>query len=333
MVEGSLNLVAWKTSGCMQLQEAFQNTLPNSFLSQEGQAPRLLTTAPGINGHAGVLAGKSTHFRPLGDIVNFLGEQHQKGYQYSTINGYRSAISAIHPEVDGVKVGQHQLVVQLMKGVFNDRPPQPKYTSTWDVSLVLDYIRGLGDNAIMPITSLTQKVAMLMAITGACRGSELKALDPTLMSDKGDSIVFHIAHLTKTKRQSKPHHSVTFERCEDDSLLDVIQAIQAYLTRTKDWRQSFDQKHQLLLATVEPHQPVVSSTIAHWLTAVMRLAGVDVSVYKAHSTRAASTSKAKAEGLSVDQIVQRGNWSKVHTFKRFYDKDIPDRSFTKAVLK
>jgi hypothetical protein len=50
--------------------------------------------------------------------------------------------------------------------------------------------------------------------------------------------------------------------------------------------------------------------------------GVDTRVYKAHSTRAASTSKAKQQGLSVEQIIDRGNWTRAKTFGKFYDKQV-----------
>ena len=45
-------------------------------------------------------------------------------------------------------------------------------------------------------------------------------------------------------------------------------------------------------------------------------------MYKAHSTRAASTSKAKAQGLSVEQITQKANWSRAITFFKFYNKKV-----------
>ena len=38
-----------------------------------------------------------------------------------------------HEEVDGTRVGQHPLVTRFLKGVFNSRPPAPKYVATWDV--------------------------------------------------------------------------------------------------------------------------------------------------------------------------------------------------------
>ena len=53
---------------------------------------------------------------------------------------------------------------------------------------VLDHIRGLGENLIMNITVLTHKIAMLMALCSACRGSELRAADIGFMVDSGTEV-------------------------------------------------------------------------------------------------------------------------------------------------
>ena len=44
------------------------------------------------------------------DIINFLAELFKEGYQYWSLNSYRSAISAVHSKVNGQPVGQHPLV-------------------------------------------------------------------------------------------------------------------------------------------------------------------------------------------------------------------------------
>ena len=66
-------------------------------------------------------------------------EQFQAGKQYCTINSLHSAISMTHVEVDGIKVGQHLQVTRFLKGVFNSQPQAPKYTTTWDVDVVLTW--------------------------------------------------------------------------------------------------------------------------------------------------------------------------------------------------
>ena len=50
-------------------------------------------------------------------------------------------------------------------------------------------------------------------------------------------------------------------------------------------------------------------------------AGVDTSKFSAHSTRAASTSKA-AVSLPVDVILATAGWTNESTFRKFYNKPV-----------
>ena len=63
-------------------------------------------------------------------------------------------------------------------------------------------------------------------------------------------------------------------------------------------------------------------TISRWLKQVLDYAGVDTHVFKSHSTRAASTSAAKAQDVPLDQILEAAGWSKEATFSKFYDKPV-----------
>ena len=84
--------------------------------------------------------------------------------------------------------------------------------------------------------------------------------------------------------------------------------------RFSEWRKESNQT-QLLLGTIRP----VYSTISGWVKTVLKLASVDVNIFKGHSTRAASTSKAT---VSECKILERGSWSSASTWQRFYKKDI-----------
>ena len=66
----------------------------------------------------------------ISDVANFLADLFEEGYQYRSINVYRSSISTTHDKVDGYSVGQHPTVTRLMRGVFNKRPPLSKYSYT-----------------------------------------------------------------------------------------------------------------------------------------------------------------------------------------------------------
>ena len=63
---------------------------------------------------------------------------------------------------------------------------------------------------------------------------------------------------------------------------------------------------------------VHSSTVSRRIKETLKLAEIDVSIFKGHSTRAASSSKASKVGLSL----ARGSWSSSSTWQRFYNKQI-----------
>ena len=65
-----------------------------------------------------------------------------------------------------------------------------------------------------------------------------------------------------------------------------------------------------------------SETKSRWIKDELSKAGVDTSVFKAHSSRSASSSKTREAGISVSEILKKGGWKSVHTFKTFYSRDI-----------
>ena len=134
------------------------------------------------------------------NIVEFQNVMFRKGLSYSTINGNRSAVSAFHPHIERKPVGKHPRVMQAMNAIFNLRPPEPRYSSQWNVNKVLVCIRAMGDNDNILLRNLGAKLAMLIALSAAKRSSDLTLLDTSLMADLGDKVVFHIKGLSKTRK-------------------------------------------------------------------------------------------------------------------------------------
>ena len=62
------------------------------------------------------------------------------------------------------RIGEHILVSRFMNGVFNLRPPQPRYSKMWDINKVLIFLKGLGGNEDPTLRQLTLKIAMLLPI-------------------------------------------------------------------------------------------------------------------------------------------------------------------------
>ena len=254
-------------------------------------------------------------------VLQFLSDLYQSGLEYRTINCYRSTISAYHIHVDNKPIGQHPMVCKLLSGVFNKRPPQPKYTIIWDVNSVVNYIKRLSSNDELSVKDLTLKLTTLIALTSSGRSSEITYLDTRYRVFKNNSVIFHFSKLTKTwkKGQSPPTFELNSFTGEDK--LCVIQCLKRYLVVSKQWRKN-PGSDQLLLSHIKPHGPVTVSTVSRWLKQFLGESGIDTSIFTGHSTRSASSSKVKQLGLSISQILDRGQWSNKTTFEKFYNKPI-----------
>ena len=112
-------------------------------------------------------------------VLNFLEEMFKEGIAYRTLNTYRSAF---HDKIGALNVGEHPEVCSLMSGIFNQRPPQPKYTFIWDVQVVVDFInRNWSKNQDLSDRQLSLKTAMLLALTSASRALGLHHLNLSFM--------------------------------------------------------------------------------------------------------------------------------------------------------
>ena len=85
-----------------------------------------------------------------------------------------------------------------------------------------------------------------------------------------------------------------------------MSALNEYLKRTKRSRINGN-KFQLLLSYIKFHVEVHSSADSRWIKKILKEIWVDVDVFKGHSTRSASTSKACLSCISVDDILSQGS--------------------------
>ena len=258
---------------------------------------------------------------PVNDILDYLSHLFSSGTPYRTIGGHRSAISAYHAPliVDSavISAGRHPLISALMSGVHNLRPPQAKYSFTWDIEVVLCLFKSWPLD--LTPKQLTQKVTTLLALIGVPRGAELHLLDLNFMADYGEKLVFNLPGTVKNVKEGKKPDPLEYHKHVEDIKLCPVSCIREYLKLTEPWR-SGGTPSNFFLSFQKPHKPVSKSTLARWIKDILLLAEVDTDVFKAHSLRGASTSKAFLKGLSVKEVVDHGKWSLESTWQKFYHK-------------
>ena len=215
-----------------------------------------------------------------------------------------------------------------MQGVYNQRPPQPRYQSVWNVAVVLDFLKNLGSNSGLSRSQLSEKLVTLLALSRAPRISELHSLSTAAIRFLPDGVEFVLTSPTKTQRHGAP--KVFFvPSLPQDPLLCPVACVRDYLAVTKPQRISG--RTALFLATRQPYHPVCKSTLARWVKSVLQQAGVG-ECFGAHSTRGASATAAREGGVSLADVLATADWSQEHTFIRHYYRPQDSSLYTQTVL-
>ena len=158
-----------------------------------------------------------------------------------------------------------------------------------------------------------------MALTRPSRSADLAKLDLQFRSYSMEGVTFQPNALSKQSRQQKHGMEFFFPCYPTEDLLCPVLALKEYENRTRQLRGS----HTTLFLGV---------TIARWLKVLLGKAGVNTDIFKAHSTRSASTSAAAAAGVTTGDILKVADWSSEAVFQKFYHKPSASNQFGLAVL-
>jgi integrase len=228
---------------------------------------------------------------------------------------------------DFMAFGKSEKICQLLKGAFNSRPVQ-RNDNIWDVGQLLLHLRSWGPNHLLSDIQIFRKTLALVALVTACRVSELASISRNVQQ--------HVSRwtltLTKLKKNSSPANTgLQIDIFPNvDETVCPIKAMEEYLLRTSFLGLN---THNMFLTLTKPYHSARPNTLAKHLKLLLLAAGIDISKFSAHSFRSASTSKALANQVSVDDILKRATWASVKTFDKFYSKVIfQGKSFSDAVL-
>ena len=265
---------------------------------------------------------------PVVSVAEFLVEKEKDGLAFRTLGVYSAAISLYHLPVEGKAVGECAQLSKLKKGFFNRNPPKPKYLVTWDVEPVLRCLRGLPTWETLDLKSLTLKLVLLLALVLVGRVSSLVYIDTECLSVTQSSLRFIPSKLLKQSRPGRIPQCVHIESFSDKRLCPVY-GVKHYLAVTRPFRQG---ESQLFLSYIRPHKKVGTSTISRWILKMLEIAGVDVSLFRAHSTRGAAASASAKLGVSMSDIMKAAGWASDSTFARHYHRPSASSVLARSLL-
>ena len=263
----------------------------------------------------------------LAIVLDYLFYLFNIGFATASLNTHRSMLSMTVDPIEGHNVGEHPLVVQLLKGCYNLNPPKPRYDSFWDPDVVLNYFISSGPDGSLSLVSLSNKLAMLLALATLSRVSELCSISYSSISISDTGAKFSFSRLRKAQ-SSGPLKSCVLPRL--NGLCCPVGCLESYISATREFR--LPEASTLFLSLKRPHRPIRSSTLGHWLKSCLSDAGLSPDSFSAHSTRGAAASKAVFRGVPVELVLQSAHWSRESTFQRFYHRELSSISVSQAIL-
>ena len=229
------------------------------------------------------------------------------------------------------------LTVLFKQGSSYSKINTMKYSHTWDVNILLNFIKNnLANNCSLSLHNLTLKAVTLTALCSGQRAQTIHEMDLNYFSKIENRLTFTFINQLKTSKPGKTNAPIEIFKFEDADLC-VFTCIESYISRTEKLRSC----SKLWRGVVKPHKAVSKETVSRWIKSMLNMAGIDTDKFSAHSTRMASTSKANCQGGGMDTILRTASWESETNFLKFYCRHLQGsdrqdtnkrREFANAIL-
>ena len=141
------------------------------------------------------------------------------------------------------------------------------------------------------------------------RGQTIHKFDINYVQDMDDRYRISVREKLKHTKQGRYLDRIGLSRGQGTLCRATSEGVY-----TPIWPNLRKDHSQLLLSYVKPFKPVSRDTISIWVKHVLQSAGIDITKYSAHSSRAASTSNVKVKGLNIAEIMKSSGLSTASTF-------------------
>ncbi len=118
-----------------------------------------------------------------------------------------------------------------------------------------------------------------------------------------------------------------FPSLSGNSTLSPVKSLKLYLEKTRSLQ---GEESKLFVSFIKPHRVVTSRSIARWLKTTLEEAGIDTSIWGAHSTHGVSVSAASTAGILTGDILNAANWRSESVFQKFYHRKVGQAAFGRA---
>jgi len=154
------------------------------------------------------------------------------------------------------------------------------------------------------------------------------ALDRDYLRWAPSGVQFTVVRLTKTCTPGPPK-AIHYSSLPEDVEVCPVASLRLYLSRTAERAAVLTSSKPVFLTSKKPFKGTRPGTLGHWIKDSL---GIDTTQFTVHSTWGANSSRARARGVPIADILKVANWSSRSTFERFYYRSEGHDNYTRAVL-
>ena len=178
-----------------------------------------------------VKGGIDTFLVTISDVRACLTNMFEMGLGYSSICSARSALNCIVclPGYSGIT--EHPVLKRFIKGVFNMRPPQPRYSHIWDINVVLNYISNMDPDYSLSLKQISLKLVTLLTLLAIQKVETVPSFTVDNMISTQNYCTFLPSKLLKHSRPSYINKPVTYRVFPHNVNLCPVAVIKNYDNR------------------------------------------------------------------------------------------------------
>ena len=188
-------------------------------------------------------------------------------------------------------------------------PYKPKYMEFYDLKNVINYLESKPKPKDATLEEIRSVVVGKLACYYLLRKSDIYKIFREDIVKKRNQITLYIRGPKEDQHSLKPVTIFKPKSNQNNKSKALFYYIRKLLNKTKAQR--------LIPNLVSPGKSVADSTIAGYISEILKQAGVDKS-YKPHSLRGAATNYAALHGIQTEAIKACGRWASNTAMERYY---------------
>ncbi|KAJ8949104.1 hypothetical protein NQ317_004198 [Molorchus minor] len=265
----------------------------------------------------------------LQSTLKFLLQMIQEKLSYSTLNTYRSAISFLCP----FNAKEEKTLNRFQKGYYNINPTSPKYSTTWDPQVVLQFLETLYPLQEITHKQLTEKLSTLLALTSAHRVQTLSLITMNNILRSQERIEIRISSRIKTSGPNRAQPVLIFPIFKENPKLCVASTLDFYINKTESFRTRPTDPlffTYASLTTLHPLNLLAGGLRTSYIKVELIYLNLLVTAFDMRPLRLHIV-----PGINIESIRSTAGWSeKSAVFSKFYNRPLvhnPD-SFARAII-